>query len=97
MSAGCSPMGQNARGAPQCSEGHGDFPDACDEAASGKAVLRARGVRVHHLAYVDALFGALRSGVPVRVLVEWGIPVEDVRDAAKRLDLPTASAERGTS
>lgn len=28
----CSPMGVNARGVAQCSEGHGDFPDACNEA-----------------------------------------------------------------
>lgn len=28
----CSPMGVNARGVAQCSEGHGDFPDACMEA-----------------------------------------------------------------
>lgn len=26
----CSPMGTNARGVAQCSEGHGDYPDACD-------------------------------------------------------------------
>jgi hypothetical protein len=29
---GCSPMGTNARGVAQCSEGHGDYPDACNEA-----------------------------------------------------------------
>lgn len=28
----CSPMGTNARGVAQCSEGHGDYPDACEEA-----------------------------------------------------------------
>ena len=32
MTADCSPMGANARGVAQCSEGHGDFPAACDEA-----------------------------------------------------------------
>ena len=28
----CSPMGINARGVTQCSEGHGDYPDACIQA-----------------------------------------------------------------
>ena len=32
VTAPCSAMGQNARGTAQCSEGHGDFPAACDEA-----------------------------------------------------------------
>lgn len=48
--------------------------------------MQARGVRAKHLDYIDALLDALRCGVPVRVLVEWGIPVEDARDAAQRLD-----------
>lgn len=32
--SGCSPMGTNARGVAQCSDGHGDYPDACNEATS---------------------------------------------------------------
>lgn len=28
----CTPMGVNARGVAQCADGHGDYPDACDEA-----------------------------------------------------------------
>ena len=31
---GCSPMGVNARGVAQRSEGHGDYPDACASAQS---------------------------------------------------------------
>ena len=28
----CAPMGTNARGVAQCDSGHGDYPDACNEA-----------------------------------------------------------------
>lgn len=30
----CEPMGVNARGVTQCDSGHGDYPDACNEANS---------------------------------------------------------------
>ncbi len=33
----CTPMGVNARGVAQCANGHGDYPDACDEAAARPA------------------------------------------------------------
>jgi len=29
----CAPMGTNARGVAQCDSGHGDFPDACQDAS----------------------------------------------------------------
>jgi hypothetical protein len=35
VNRGCVPMGTNARGVAQCSEGHGDYPDACNEAGTG--------------------------------------------------------------
>ena len=48
----CSAMGVNARGVAQCSEGHGDYPDACKEyrsrpGAGSRTADYARRVRTY--------------------------------------------------
>ena len=55
--------------------------------AHGVDEMQARGVRAKHLTYVDALLDALRAGVPISLLVGWGIPAQDVTEWARRLDL----------